>query len=109
MKFKVLALALAATAFGSLSASAQTTVIEERRPVVIERQAPVVLEQRPVIIEQAPATSTTTTVERGGFLGTEKKSTTVTTGAGVDGDCTSKTVHKEDLTGSRTVKKTNCD
>ena len=39
MKFKVLALALAATAFGSLGAVAQTTVIEERRPaVVIERQ-----------------------------------------------------------------------
>jgi hypothetical protein len=33
----------------------------------------------------------------------------VTTGAGVDGDCSSKTVHKEDLTGSKTVKKTNCE
>lgn len=25
------------------------------------------------------------------------------------GDCTSKTVHKEDDTGSKTVHKTNCD
>jgi hypothetical protein len=95
MKLNVLTLALAATLFGSLTANAQL-VIEERRP--------------PVVIEHdQPATSTTTVKERGGLLGTEKKSTTVTTGAGTDGDCTSKTVHKEDLTGSKTVKKTNCD
>ena len=109
MKFKVLALALAATAFGSLSASAQTTVIEERRPVVIERQAPVVLEQRPVIIEQAPATSSTTTVERGGFLGTEKKTTTETLGVGPNGDCATRTVHREDLGGEKTVSRTDCN
>lgn len=95
MKLNVLTLALAATLFGSFAANAQM-VIEERRPAV-------------VIEHDQPATSTTTVKERGGLLGTEKKSTTVTTGVGVDGDCTSKTVHKEDLTGSKTVKKTNCD
>ena len=95
MKLNVLTLALAATLFGSLTANAQL-VIEERRP--------------PVVVEHdQPATSTTTVKERGGLLGTEKKSTTTTTGAGVDSDCTSKTVHKEDLLGSKTVKKSNCD
>jgi hypothetical protein len=94
MKLNVLVIALAATAFGSLAANAQTTVIEERRDpaVVIEKDRP----------------DTSVTVEkRGGFLGTEKKTITKeTTGAG---DCSSKTVHKEDLTGSKTVNKTQCD
>jgi hypothetical protein len=96
MKLNVLTLALAATAFGAIAANAQTTVIEERTnpPVTIQSETP----------------STTTTVkERGGLLGTEKKSTTTTTGAGVTGDCTNKTVHKEGLTGDKTVSKTNCD
>jgi hypothetical protein len=110
MKFKILALALAASAFGSLGAAAQTTVIEERRaPVVIERQAPAVVEQRPVVIEQAPATSSTTTVERGGFLGTEKKTTTETVGTGPNGDCATRTVHREDLGGEKTVSRTDCN
>jgi hypothetical protein len=94
MKLNALTLALAATAFGSLGAAAQTTVIEERRPPA-------------VVIEQDRPASSVTVEQRGGILGTEKKSTTVeTTGSG---DCTSKTVHKEDLLGSKTVKKTNCD
>jgi hypothetical protein len=110
MRFKVLALALAATAFGSLGAAAQTTVIEERRPaVVIERQQPVVVEQRPVVIEQAPAVSSTTTVERGGFLGTEKKTTTETVGTGPNGDCATRTVHRQDLAGEKTVSRTDCN
>ncbi|MEI9804820.1 MAG: hypothetical protein WDN48_10695 [Pseudolabrys sp.] len=95
MKLNVLIIALAATAFGSLAASAQTTVIEERR-------------DPSVTIETQPST-TTVTKERGGFLGTETKTKTETTGAGINGDCSSKTVHKEDLTGSKTVRKTNCD
>ena len=103
MKFKVLALALAATAFGSLGAAAQTTVIEERRPaVVIERQ-------HPVVIEQAPAVSSSTTVERGGFLGTEKKTTTETVGTGPNGDCATRTVHRQDLAGEKTVSRTDCN
>ena len=111
MKLKVLALTLAATAFGTLGAAAQTTVIEERRPVVIERQQPVIIEQqrRPVVIEQAPATSSTTTVERGGFLGTEKKTTTETIGTGPNGDCSTRTVHREDLGGEKTVSRTDCN
>jgi hypothetical protein len=103
MKLKVLAVALAATAFGSVSAVAQTTVIEDRGPpaVVIEQQQP------PVVIERAPSSSTTT-VERGGFLGTEKKTTTETLGTGPNGDCATRTMRKEDLGGERTVSRTDC-
>ncbi len=93
MKLNVLTLALAVSAFGVLGANAQTVIEERRDPaVVIEHDQP----------------DTSVTVEkRGGFLGTEKKTITKeTTGSG---DCTSKTVHKEDLTGSKTVSKTNCD
>jgi len=103
MKLNVLALALAATAFGSLTANAQTTIIEHRAapPVVVEeRVAP-----PPVVVEQ-PATSATTVDERGGFLGTEHKRTTIETNA--TGDCQTKTVHHDDLLGERTVKRTNC-
>ena len=67
-------------------------MIEERRPpaVVIERDRP----------------DTSVTIEKHeGLLGS-KKTTVETTGRG---DCDSKTVHKEDMTGSTTVKKTNCD
>ena len=96
MKLNVLTIALAATAFGALAANAQTTVIEER--------------SSPSVTIQSDTPSTSTTVkERGGLLGTEKKTTTTTTGAGVSGDCTNKTVHKEGLTGDKTVSKTTCD
>jgi hypothetical protein len=93
MKLNVLVIALAATAFGSLGANAQTVIEERRDPaVVIEHDQP----DRSVTVEK-----------RGGLLGTEHKSTTVeTTGSG---DCTTKTVHKDDLAGSKTVRKTNCD
>jgi len=97
MKLNVLTLALAATAFSAIAANAQTTVIEERRDPSVTIQT------------ETPATSSTTVKERGGLLGTEKKSTTTTTGAGMSGDCTNKTVHKEGLTGDKTVSKTNCD
>jgi hypothetical protein len=95
MKLNVLALALAATAFGTLGASAQTTIIEDHR-------APA------VVVEPAPATSTTVE-QRGGFLGTEHKTTTTTTGTGPNGDCATRTVHKEDLAGEKTVSRTNCE
>jgi hypothetical protein len=109
MKFPVLTLALAATAFGSLGAVAQTTVIQERPAVVIERQQPVIIQrEQPVIIERAPVASSTTTVERGGFLGTEKKTTTETIGTGPNGDCATRTVRKEDLGGEKTVSRTEC-
>ncbi|MEI9804819.1 MAG: hypothetical protein WDN48_10690 [Pseudolabrys sp.] len=114
MKFGILTLALAATAFGSFAASAQTTIIEERRPGIIveerpivRERAPVVIEQRPVVVEPAPST-TVTTHERGGFLGTESRTTTTTTGTGPTGDCATRTVHKEDLAGERTVSRTDC-
>jgi len=110
MKIRILTLALAASAFATLSASAQTTVIEERRPgVVVEERAPVVIERRqtPVVVETAPS-STVTTHERGGFLGTESRTTTTTTGVGPTGDCATRRVHKEDLLGERTVSRTDC-
>ncbi len=92
MKLNVLTIALAATAFGALAANAQTTVIEERR-------APA------VVIEEKPASSVTIE-KREGILGTEKKTITKeTTGLG---GCDSKTLRKEGLTGSTTVKKTEC-
>jgi len=93
MKLNVLAIALAASAIGALSANAQTVIEERRDPaVVIERDKP----------------DTSVTIEkRDGLLGTEKKTIKKeTTGSG---DCSSKTVHKEDITGSKTVHKTNCD
>jgi hypothetical protein len=96
MKLNVLVIALAATAFGSLAASAQTTIIEERRAPAV------VIEQEP------PASSSVTVHERGGFLGTESKTTTETTGTGINGDCDTRTVHKQDLLGEKTVSRTNC-
>lgn len=96
MKLNVLVIALAATAFGSLAASAQTTIIEERRAPAV------VIEQEP------PASSSVTVHERGGFLGTESKTTTETTGTGINGDCDTRTVHKQDLLGEKTVSRSNC-
>jgi hypothetical protein len=95
MKLNVLVIALAATAFGSLAATAQTTIIEERRAPAI-------------VIEREPPSSSVTVQERGGFLGTEKKTTTETTGTGPNGDCATRTVHKEDMLGEKTVSRTNC-
>ena len=96
MKLNIITLALAATAFGSLAANAQVVIEERREPaVVIERDR--------------PADTSVTVKERGGFLGTETKTTTETTGSGVRGDCSTRTVHKQDLLGEKTVSKTNCD
>jgi hypothetical protein len=91
MKLNVLAIALAATALGSLGATAQVVIEERRDPaVVIERDKP----------------DTSVTVEQRGLFGDKKVIKRETTGAG---DCESKTVHKEDLLGSKTVTKTKCD
>jgi hypothetical protein len=94
MKLNVLVIALAATALGSLGAAAQTTVIEERRDPA-------------VVIEHDHPDTSVTVQKREGILDSEKKVIRKeTTGAG---DCTSKTVHKEDVTGSETTHKTTCD
>ncbi len=90
MKLNVLAIALAATAFGALAANAQTTVIEERASpsVTIEKERP----------------ATSVTIEkRDPAVRIEKRETTGS------GDCSTKTIHKEGLEGSKTIKKTNCD
>jgi hypothetical protein len=93
MKLNVLGLVLAASAFTSMAATAQTTVIEHR-------------DDPAVVIEHDEPAASVTVKERGGLLGTEKTTKKVeTTGDG----CTTKTVRHEDLVGSRTVKKTNCD
>lgn len=97
MKLTVIALALTAAMFGALTANAQTTIItEERVPDTV------------VVTPAPPQETSTVTHERGGFLGTESKTTTETTGTGAFGDCSTKTVHKQDLTGEKTVSKTNC-
>jgi hypothetical protein len=92
MKLNVLGLVLAATAFTSLAANAQTTVIEQRDPAVV--------------VEHDQPAASVTVKERGGLLGTEKTTKKIeTTGDG----CTTKTVKHDDLVGSRTTKKTDCD
>ncbi len=88
MKARVLAVVLGVAASGVIAAHAQT-VIEERNVTV------------------PPPSSSVTVEHRDGVAGTEKKSITVETNG--TGDCTTKTVHKENLEGSKTVKKTNCD
>ena len=89
MKLNVLGLVLAASAFTSLAANAQTTVIEHR-----DDPAVVVAHDKPSVTvkEVVPSTEKTT-----------KK--IETTGDG----CTTKTVRHEDVVGSKTVKKTDCD
>ena len=93
MKLNVLGLVLAASAFTSLAASAQTTVIEQR-------------DDPAIVVEHDKPAASVTVKERGGLLGTEKTTKkTETTGDG----CTTKTVHHDDLAGSKTVRKTDCD
>ena len=90
MRLTILAAALAAAI--PLAATAQTTTIIQDSPppaVVIEKEA--------------PSSSVTIEKERG-LLG-NKKTTVETTGS--EG-CSSKTVRKEDITGSKTVKRTDC-
>jgi len=90
MKLNVFTIALAATLAGSFAATAQTVIEERTSP--------------PAVVVEHPDASVTVH-ERDGLLGS-KKTTVETTGSG---DCTTKTVHKEDITGSKTVKKTNCE
>jgi hypothetical protein len=93
MKLNVLAIALAASAVGAFGANAQTVIEERRDPAVV--------------IEHDRPNPSVTIEKRDGVVGTEKKTITKeTTG---EGDCASKTVHKEDITGSKTIHKTNCD
>ena len=91
MRLIILAAAMASAI--PFAATAQTTtIIQESNPppaVVIEREA--------------PSTSVTVEKERG-LLG-DKKTTVETTGS--DG-CSSKTVRKEGIVGSKTVKRTDC-
>jgi hypothetical protein len=93
MKLNILTLALAATLFGSLGARAQVVIEERRDPVIVEHDRPA---------------DTTVTVKERGLLGTETKTRTETTGSGINGDCSTRTVHKEGIGEDKTVSKTNC-
>jgi hypothetical protein len=94
MKLNVLVIALAATAFGSLGANAQTVIEERRAPAVV--------------IEHDQPQSSVTVKEHGGLLGTTTKTTTETTGSGINGDCSTRTVHKDGIGVDKTVSRTNC-
>jgi hypothetical protein len=95
MKLNVLALALAASALGSLSAAAQTTVIEERRT--------------PAVVVEQPVPSGSVDVQKSEPILGGTKSTTVH-GDNINGvGCTTKTVHRETILGSSTESHSNCD
>jgi len=91
MKLNVLGLVLAASAFTSMAATAQTTVIEHRDDpaVVVEHDRPAAS----VTVNEAVPDSAKTT----------KKIETTADG------CSTKTVRHEDVAGSKTVRKSDCD
>jgi hypothetical protein len=104
MKFNMLAIVLATTAFGSLGAAAQTTIIEERRgPVVIERRvAP------PPIVVETPAPSVDIQQSQP-ILGGTQNTTIHTESVGAGVDCTTKTVQQNTLLGSSSVTTKGCN
>ena len=103
MKLNVITLALAATVFGALSANAQTTtVIEAAPPPVVVQPAP----PAAVVVEPAPAQSTTVEHSNMGLLGNQTRTTTQTTGGGID--CTKQTVQTNTLLGSTSNTNTTC-
>jgi hypothetical protein len=113
MKLKILTLALAATALGSLSAAAQTTIIEDRRaPVVIERRGPppVVVERRaaPPVVVETPAPSVDVQTSQP-ILGGVQTTTSHTESIGAGVDCTTRTVQNNTLLGSNSVTTRGCD
>ena len=67
---------------------------------------PITAEYVEKVIEKERPAATVTVKERGGLLGTEKTTKKIETNG--DG-CTTKTVHHDDLAGSKTVRKTDCD
>jgi hypothetical protein len=102
MKLNVITLALVATAFGALNANAQTTVIQTAPPpaVVVDPAPPA------VVVAPPPATSTTVEHDNMGLLGNQTRTTTQTTGAGID--CTKQTVQTNTLLGSSSNSNTTC-
>jgi hypothetical protein len=103
MKLNVMTLALAAaTVFGALSANAQTTtVIETAPPPVVVQPAPPA-----AVVVEPPASSTTVEHDNMGLLGNQTRTTTQTTGAGID--CTKQTVQTNTLLGSTSNTNTTC-
>jgi hypothetical protein len=95
MKLNVLALALAATALGSLSAAAQTTVIEDRRP--------------PTVVIEQPVPSGSVDVQKSEPILGGQQNTTIHSDNVNGVGCTTKTVHKDTLLGSSTESRSNCD
>ena len=76
MKAKLFALALAATAFGIVTANAQTVIVKEKTPDVVVKER---------VVVPTPGV-------------------TVTTGSGVSDCSTKKVVRKNELTDSKTTK-----
>ena len=102
MKLNVITLALAATALGVVSATAQTTtIIESGPPAVVVQPAPPA-----AVIVDPPASSTTVEHNNMGLLGNQTRTTTQTTGAGID--CTKQTVQTNTLLGSTSNTNTTC-
>ena len=102
MKLNAVTLALVATAFGALSANAQTRIIEERPATVVVPAAP----PPAAVVVEPPASSTTVEHDNLGLLGNQTRTTTQTTGAGVD--CTKRTVQTNTLLGSTSSSNTTC-
>ena len=102
MKLNALTLALVVTAFGAVSANAQTRIIEERPATVVVPVAP----PPGTVVVEPPATSTTVEHNNMGLLGNQTRTTTQTTGGGVD--CTKQTVQTNTLLGSTSNSNTTC-
>jgi hypothetical protein len=102
MKLNVITLALAATVFGAMSANAQTTTVIETAPPVVVQPAP----PAAVVVAPPPASSTTVEHDNMGLLGNQTRTTTQTTGAGID--CTKQTVQTNTLLGSTSNTNTTC-
>ncbi|MGB7259065.1 MAG: hypothetical protein ACRECC_09275 [Pseudolabrys sp.] len=101
MKLNALTLALVVTAFGAVSANAQTRIIEERPATVVVPVAPPA-----AVVVEPPATSTTVEHNNMGLLGNQTRTTTQTNGGGVD--CTKQTVQTNTLLGSTSNSNTTC-
>src|SRR5476649_1596556 len=98
-----LTLLLSVAALGSCPAMAQSTSQDGRPTIVVVQPHPPL-----VVIEHAsPSTGSVILEERDSFLGTEKK-TILENGTGRYGECSTRTVHSEDLTDERTRTKTDC-
>jgi len=99
-----LTLVLCVAALGSYPAMAQSFIQDGRPPIVVVQPQPPLA----VIEHPSPPTGSVVLEERDSFLGTEKK-TILDNGTGRYGECSTRTVHSEDLTDERTRTRTKTD